>query len=104
MDRPSFVYTTYIRTTPEQLWRALTDPVFTRRYWGATFQTDWQASSTMRWDQFGVTTADPGQVVLEAEPSGGSPTPGTPSRPSWPRPSSSPRTPRGASRTSRGRR
>jgi uncharacterized protein YndB with AHSA1/START domain len=26
MDRPGFVYTANIRTTPEQLWRALTDP------------------------------------------------------------------------------
>ena len=29
MDGPQFVYTTYIRTTPERLWQALTDPVFT---------------------------------------------------------------------------
>src|SRR4051812_8510420 len=50
MDRPSFVYTTYIRTTPERLWQALTDPAFTRRYWGATFDTDWKAASTMTWE------------------------------------------------------
>src|SRR5919202_816027 len=50
MDRPSFVYTTYISTTPEQLWQALTDPAFTRRYWNATFQTDWQPGSPMTWD------------------------------------------------------
>src|ERR671924_643921 len=29
-----FMYTTYIRTTPERLWEALTEPAFTRRYWG----------------------------------------------------------------------
>src|SRR5690242_5009646 len=34
VERPSFVYTTYIRTTPERLWEALTDPAFTERYWG----------------------------------------------------------------------
>src|ERR687885_1873149 len=68
MDRPSFVYTTYIRTTPERLWQALTDPAFTRRYWSATFQTDWKTGSTMRWDLFGVTIDDPEQVVLESEP------------------------------------
>jgi uncharacterized protein YndB with AHSA1/START domain/DNA-binding transcriptional ArsR family regulator len=68
MDKPSFVYTTYIRTTPERLWQALTDPAFTRRYWGATFDSDWKAGSTMTWDQFGVTIADPEQVVLESEP------------------------------------
>jgi DNA-binding transcriptional ArsR family regulator/uncharacterized protein YndB with AHSA1/START domain len=68
VDRPSFVYTTYIRTTPELLWQALTEPAFTRRYWGATFQTDWKEGSTMRWEQFGVTIADPEQVVLESDP------------------------------------
>jgi DNA-binding transcriptional ArsR family regulator/uncharacterized protein YndB with AHSA1/START domain len=69
MDKPSFVYTTYIRTTPERLWQALTDPAFTQRYfWRATFQTDWKAGSTMRWDLLGVTIADPEQVVLESDP------------------------------------
>ena len=29
MDKPEFVYTTYIRTTPERLWPALTEPAFT---------------------------------------------------------------------------
>ena len=33
MNTPEFVYTTYINTTPERLWQALTDPAFTRRYW-----------------------------------------------------------------------
>jgi uncharacterized protein YndB with AHSA1/START domain len=68
MDRPSFVYTTYIRTTPEQLWQALTEPAFTRRYWNASFQTDWKAGSAMTWDLGGITVADPEQVVLESEP------------------------------------
>ena len=67
-DKPTFVYTTYIKTTPERLWQALTDPVFTERYWGLAFETDWQPGSTMTWVQRGVTIADPEQVVLEAEP------------------------------------
>ena len=67
-DRPSFVYTTYIKTTPEQLWQALTDSAFTERYWGITFDTDWQAGSEMTWHQRGVTIADPEQVVVDAEP------------------------------------
>ena len=33
MEILEFVYTTYIRTTPERLWQALTDPAFTRRWW-----------------------------------------------------------------------
>lgn len=33
MAESSFVYVTYIRTTPEKLWTALIDPEFTRQYW-----------------------------------------------------------------------
>src|SRR6516165_3380496 len=43
MQKPEFVYTTYIRTTPERLWQALTDPAFTRRYWETELTTDWAA-------------------------------------------------------------
>jgi uncharacterized protein YndB with AHSA1/START domain/DNA-binding transcriptional ArsR family regulator len=68
MDRPEFVYTTYIRTTPERLWQALTDPAFTRRYWETQFTTDWAPGSAMTWDNHGVLISDPGQVVLESEP------------------------------------
>jgi DNA-binding transcriptional ArsR family regulator/uncharacterized protein YndB with AHSA1/START domain len=68
LDKPSFVYTTYINTTPERLWQALTEPAFTQRYWGITFETDWKPGSPMTWVQRGVTIADPEQVVLESEP------------------------------------
>jgi uncharacterized protein YndB with AHSA1/START domain/DNA-binding transcriptional ArsR family regulator len=68
MDKPEFVYTTYIHTTPERLWQALTEPAFTERYWGMAFETDWQTGSTMVLHQQGVTVVDPEQVVLEAEP------------------------------------
>lgn len=68
MERPEFVYTTYIRTTPERLWQALTDPAFTRRYWDTEFGTDWSPGSVMSWDNHGVLITDPGQVVLESEP------------------------------------
>ncbi len=67
-ENPEFVYKTYIKTTPERLWQALTDPSFTRRYWGATFVSDWQAGSPMTWEYGGVTITDPAQVVLESEP------------------------------------
>jgi DNA-binding transcriptional ArsR family regulator/uncharacterized protein YndB with AHSA1/START domain len=68
MDRPEFVYTTYIKTTPEKLWQALTDPAFTRAYWGVSFDTDWSPGSPMTWHQRGVTIADAEQRVVEAEP------------------------------------
>jgi uncharacterized protein YndB with AHSA1/START domain/DNA-binding transcriptional ArsR family regulator len=68
MSKPEFVYRTYINTTPERLWAALTDPAFTRRYWGVAFTSDWNVGSTMTWEEDGVTIADPNQTVLESEP------------------------------------
>ena len=63
-----FVYTTYIRTTPERLWQALTDPTFTLRYWGVAIESEWKAGATMVWRQGDVVMADPAQVVLESDP------------------------------------
>jgi DNA-binding transcriptional ArsR family regulator/uncharacterized protein YndB with AHSA1/START domain len=68
MTKATFVYTTYIRTTPEQLWKGLTDPAFTKRYWNTTFETDWQVGSPMVWDNQGARIEDPEQVVLESDP------------------------------------
>jgi uncharacterized protein YndB with AHSA1/START domain len=68
MDSTAFVYTTYIKTTPQKLWQGLTDPAFTRRYWGTEFASDWRAGSTMTWEERGSKTADPEQVVLESDP------------------------------------
>ena len=62
-----FVYTTYIKTTPEQLWQALTDPAFTVRYWGVQLTSDWKVGSTITWEYKGVTMADPEQTVLVAD-------------------------------------
>lgn len=44
-----FVYVTYIRTTPEELWRAILEPEFTRRYWFATWkESEWTTGSPWR--------------------------------------------------------
>jgi len=63
-----FVYTTYIRTTPEQLWLALTHPTFTSRYWGVELTSDWTVGSAVTWKYQGATMADPAQVVLVSDP------------------------------------
>jgi uncharacterized protein YndB with AHSA1/START domain/DNA-binding transcriptional ArsR family regulator len=65
-----FTYTSYIHTTPEKLWQALTDPAFTTRYWsGTVFETDWAKGSPMSWVLDGkVRIEHPDQVVLESEP------------------------------------
>jgi uncharacterized protein YndB with AHSA1/START domain len=42
-NRSSFVYVTFIRTTPAKLWQALTDPKFIHEYWfGSTVDSAWQ--------------------------------------------------------------
>ena len=70
MSKPEFVYTTYINTTPERLWQGLTDPAFTKRYWGIAWESDWRPGSAVALEiQDGaVKIADPAQVVLESEP------------------------------------
>src|SRR3954462_10653295 len=68
MSRPEFVYVNYIKTTPERLWQALTDPAFTERYWGMAFHSDWRAGSTYVLHQRGVTIADDEQVVIQSDP------------------------------------
>jgi len=50
MEKPKLVYTTYIRTTPEKLWAAITEPEFTRQYWGGGMAniSDWKQGSPWR--------------------------------------------------------
>ena len=62
-----FVYTTYIKTTPQQLWQALTDPAFTVRYWGVELTSDWKVGSAVTLVYKGVTMNDPMQTVLVAD-------------------------------------
>lgn len=44
-DKTSFVYVTYIRSTPEKVFDALIRPEITRRYWGHDNVSDWQPGS-----------------------------------------------------------
>src|SRR5262245_14802690 len=42
----TFVYVTYIATTPEKLWQALTHGAFTSQYWfGTRIESDWRVGS-----------------------------------------------------------
>jgi uncharacterized protein YndB with AHSA1/START domain len=62
-----FVYVTYIRTTPERLWTALTTPEFTRQYWfGMHCESEWKAGSSWRLIFQDGRVADMGEIV-EAE-------------------------------------
>src|SRR5206468_2751774 len=45
-EAPSeFVYTTYITSTPQKVWDAITTPEFTRQYWGSANVSDWKPGS-----------------------------------------------------------
>jgi uncharacterized protein YndB with AHSA1/START domain/DNA-binding transcriptional ArsR family regulator len=69
-DQPSYVYVTYIESSPERVWEALTDPDLTAEYWGHSNVSDWQPGSSWehrRVDGSGV--ADVAGTVLESVPS-----------------------------------
>ena len=65
----AFVYVSYIRTSAEDLWEALTTPAFIRRYFdGGGPDSDWRVGSPVRWSMGGEAPQDWGQHVLEADP------------------------------------
>jgi DNA-binding transcriptional ArsR family regulator/uncharacterized protein YndB with AHSA1/START domain len=68
VSRPPFVYTSYIATTPDRLWQALTEPAFMQRYWGLHLESDWEVGSTVTWRMAEFSIEDPEQVVLESDP------------------------------------
>jgi uncharacterized protein YndB with AHSA1/START domain len=68
MGPTEFVYTTYINATAEQVWRGLTEPAFTLRYWGAELRSDWRVGSPVLWKEGDGEFRDLEQVVLESDP------------------------------------
>jgi uncharacterized protein YndB with AHSA1/START domain len=69
MARSTFVYVTYIRTTPEKLWSALTTDVeFMKQYWfGVHCQSQWRPGSSWKMVYTDGTISDSGEI-LEADP------------------------------------
>lgn len=68
MAESKFVYVTYIRTTPEKLWQALTTPEFTRKYWmGVTQESEWKPGAPWKLVYPDGRVADAGEVV-EVDP------------------------------------
>jgi uncharacterized protein YndB with AHSA1/START domain len=63
-----FVYVTYIRTTPDKLWEALTTPEFTKQYWfGCSQECDWKVGDEWKLMFGDGRVADTGEV-LEIDP------------------------------------
>lgn len=48
MDKPRFVYVTYISSTPQKVWNALIDPETTAKYWQHENVSDWKPGS--KWE------------------------------------------------------
>ncbi len=68
-NRSSFVYVVYIRTTPEKLWEALTDPQFTRQYWFDTaVECAWQKGSPWKLVRPDGSVTDTGEILEIARP------------------------------------
>ena len=68
MARSTFVYVTYIRTTPEKLWSALTDVEYIKQYWfGMSGESQWTAGSSWKLVSSDGQIFDAGEIV-EADP------------------------------------
>ena len=66
--RSKFVYVIFIRTTPEKLWKALTDQEFIRQYWfGVTIDCLWRKGSPWKMTYPDGRLTDSGEI-LEIDP------------------------------------
>jgi len=64
MAKSTFVYVTYIRTTPEQLWTALTDAEFIKQYWfGMRCESQWTAGSSWKLVSADGQVFDAGEII-----------------------------------------
>ena len=68
MSKSTFVYVTYIRTTQDKLWSALTDGEFMKGYWfGMHCESDWTTGSLWKLVSSTGEVFDAGEIV-EADP------------------------------------
>jgi uncharacterized protein YndB with AHSA1/START domain len=65
----SFVYVTFIRTTAERLWSALTDPSQMKEYWfGMQIKTEWKAGAEWQMVFPDGRVADTGEILEVDQP------------------------------------
>ena len=68
MSGSKFVYVTYIRITPEKLWKALTTPEIIQQYrFGMSVESEWKAGSTWRMYADG-SLMDAGEILESVSP------------------------------------
>jgi uncharacterized protein YndB with AHSA1/START domain len=64
MSKSEFVYVTYIKTTPDKLWYAITNPEFMKQYWlGTHCESDWKAGSTWKMVSESGQITDSGEII-----------------------------------------
>ena len=69
MARSTFVYVSYIRTTPEKLWSALTDADLMKQYWfGMRCESQWTAGSSWKLVSTDGVVFDAGEIVEAVPP------------------------------------
>ncbi len=69
MAQSRFVYVTYIRTTPEKLWSALTDADAIKQYWfDVRCESQWTAGSPWKLVYPDGRLTDDGEIVEAAPP------------------------------------
>ncbi len=62
--KSTFVYVTFIRTTEEKLWSALTDPATMKAYWfGTHVESDWKKGSPWKMVHEDGRVSDSGEIV-----------------------------------------
>ena len=48
INNSKFIYTIYIRTSPERIWAAITNPFLCKQFWGYENVSDWKEGSTWK--------------------------------------------------------
>jgi len=69
MNRPATVYVTYIASTREKVWQALTDVEFNRQYWiGGCVTSDWHVGSSVQYTREDGAVGWEGEVLQADQP------------------------------------
>jgi uncharacterized protein YndB with AHSA1/START domain len=64
MKQPKQVFVTYIKTTPEKLWEAITRSQFTRQYfYGTSIESDWSPGASLIYRMPDQSLAADGKII-----------------------------------------
>jgi uncharacterized protein YndB with AHSA1/START domain len=67
--KDKFVYVTYIRSTPQKIWEALTKPEFCKQFWfGVILDSEWKTGSPWKMVFADGTVSDEGEILESDRP------------------------------------